>query len=444
MKFKLYLSLIVCSVAIRADDSMLRLQVDAGVPLRLYLTKRVPKRLGQPVFAKLAAPVFVFDRVVIPAGADVSGSVVALDPVPRWRRISALMGGDFTPLHQAQIRFTSIALQDGRTIPIESFESPGLDSLYSPTPTPKIRGLAKMTGFLGSRTQSRIQDAVETQAHGFLDMVKGPGKMERVQEYFVAKLPYHPQWVRQGTRFDAVLERQLELGSATLKPSEMHEAAQPPSGSIVQARLLTPVSSATAKPGDPVEAIVSEPLFKDGKLMLPEGTRLTGLVTMVQHAQSFHRGGQLRFTFKSLSLPEGMPMRTSAIVDAAEVEKEKGVAIDREGREAAKSPRTRLLGPALALIIATRSFDRQESRVPRRDSNVNRRVLAGFTSFGLFGTIAGRVSQEAGRSLGYYGLAWQVYLNLIARGPDVEFGNNAAMSIRFGGRTQGEPSGAGK
>jgi hypothetical protein len=34
--------------------------------------------------------------------------------------------------------------------------------------------------------------------------------------------------------------------------------------------------------------------------------------------------------------------------------------------------------------------------------------------------------------MGFYGLAWSVYLNIVSRGQEVEFGKNAAVDIRFG------------
>src|ERR1039457_3125436 len=51
------------------------LTVPAGVPLRLYLTKRVSKRLDAPVAAKLLTPLYAFDHEVIPAGTQVLGRV---------------------------------------------------------------------------------------------------------------------------------------------------------------------------------------------------------------------------------------------------------------------------------------------------------------------------------------------------------------------------------
>jgi hypothetical protein len=60
------------------------LAVPAGVPLRLYLTKRIPKKVGAPVEAKLLEGVYAFDREVIPAGTQVLGHVSRLEPVSKF------------------------------------------------------------------------------------------------------------------------------------------------------------------------------------------------------------------------------------------------------------------------------------------------------------------------------------------------------------------------
>jgi len=50
------------------ETPRISLDVPSGAPLRLYLTKRISKRAGAPVEAKLLEPVFAFDREVVPAG----------------------------------------------------------------------------------------------------------------------------------------------------------------------------------------------------------------------------------------------------------------------------------------------------------------------------------------------------------------------------------------
>src|ERR1700676_2248959 len=114
------------------------LVVPAGATLRLYLTKRIPRRLNAPVQAKMLTPLYAFDREVVPAGTEVFGTVTRLQGVPTGERTKAIMSGDFTPLHLAEVRFTSMRLPDGRQIPIDTVESAELNSLF-PAKPPKPR-----------------------------------------------------------------------------------------------------------------------------------------------------------------------------------------------------------------------------------------------------------------------------------------------------------------
>src|SRR5579871_4994722 len=111
-----YFSLILLASSALATDGPQQQQVPlvlpVGVPMRLYLTSRVPKRAGAPVQAKLLDPIYAFDREVIPAGAVVLGHVVEVKPVSKAERSHAILGGDFTPLHIAPIEFTSVTMPD--------------------------------------------------------------------------------------------------------------------------------------------------------------------------------------------------------------------------------------------------------------------------------------------------------------------------------------------
>src|SRR5579872_2583505 len=84
------------------------LVVPSGAPLRLYLTRRVPKRAGAAVEAKVLDPVYAFDRQVIPSGAVVLGRVASVHAIARGQRVRAVLNGDFTPLHSAAIEFTTL------------------------------------------------------------------------------------------------------------------------------------------------------------------------------------------------------------------------------------------------------------------------------------------------------------------------------------------------
>ena len=66
--------------------------------------------------------------------------------------------------------------------------------------------------------------------------------------------------------------------------------------------------------------------------------------------------------------------------------------------------------------------------------------MGGSLGFGVAGAVVSQSSRWVGMAFAYYGLAWSVYRNVVARGTDVHFDKNAMMEIRFGARTP--PSGA--
>lgn len=437
-----------------ADPVTIHWRAESGIPLRVYLTKRLPKRIGEPVQSKLLEAVYSFDHEIIPAGAEVTGRVTALVPISKFQRFAAALGGDFTPLHQAEVEFTSVTLVDGRQIPFHTVKSTGLNSIYDPEKAKRARP-AKPAGSVVQQAKDQAVARVTERANGIADMVRGPDKMEKFGEFFLMKLPYHPQWVRKGTRFDALVSEPVDFGSGTIDRNDLLEmGSQPSNDSVVHARFVTGATSGSAKPGDRITAVVSQPLLSAAnKLVLPEGTTLTGTVTQARAARSFHRGGQLRFAFDRVELPEGYPQplpaarppvtQVQAVVDSAEAEGVGQLQVDAEGNVKAVESKTRLILPAIALLIAARGGDHDADRQTTSATGSNNRghnIVGGGLGFGLLGTIAARSSRLTGVALGYYGMAWSLYRNIIAKGAEVEFGKDAAMDIRFGSRAPLPPA----
>jgi hypothetical protein len=440
----------------------LPLTVPEGAPLRVYLTERTPKKLGQPVHAKLLESVFSFDREVIPAGTEVNGVVTRLVPVPKMQRIAAVLGGDFTPLHQAEIQFTEFTLPSGVRLPLNTVESVGLASIYDP-PKPKKakKGEAKAgaspkapsDGGLVNQgkvaMQGQINSQINARTRGVVDIIRAPNKKEKLEDYLWSRVPYHPQWVRRGTRFDAELKGPLQFGSTTVNPANLSLLGlQPPPDTVVHARLTRTLDSGTATLGEPVEAFVSTPLFSpDGKLILPTGTLLKGKVTSVAAARWFHRGGRLRFNFETVEIPAEMnrlvpqtrpaESKTLAALAGAEHSGKSEIRVDGEGSVKAVESKTRFLAPAIALIVAQRGMDNDADRTSATGtaagSNAGGRALGGISGFGMFGGLLAQTSPGMSTALGLYGVAWSVYSTVIARGSEVEFQQNAALDIRFGG-----------
>jgi hypothetical protein len=427
----------------------IHLAVEEDTPLRLYLTKRVTYRKGDPAVARFAEPVWAFDRIVIPAGTIARGQVTNLQMVPAMVRAMAIVRGDFTPLKRAQLSFNKLILPNGRELEIETRPADGLASIYVPPRPPKPEKKRKSTKKQNAKvTQVRslarqqAEAQLNARTRGLLAFVRTPNKREWMEDFLWSKLPYHPQWYRSGTRFDVVPQRPLDFGTVELPQTQLQQfGTQPGADTPASIRLVTAVSSSDANVGDPIAGVLSQPLFSpEHRLVLPEGTRLTGHVTLTRRARLFHRGGQLRFAFDDIQpptfpdIPAPQRAHTQAQLTAAE-QGSGSLKVDEEGTAKATESKTRFLRPAIAGLIAAKSMDNDEGRQTASggaSANYSGRALGGFSGFGLLGTLVTRAPHPVGAALGFYGLAWSVYTNLISRGREVEFQKNTAMAIRFG------------
>jgi len=459
------------------------LTVPASVPLRLYLTNRVSKRVGAPVEAKLLGPVYAFDHEVIPAGTQAIGHVSRLQSVSKWERTRAILGGDFTPLHVAQIEFTSLVLPDGREVQVQTVSSAGLNSLFPLRPLKQRNPNTQTAGGVVGATKQKVKDQANAQidrVKSIPDLVRGTDKKEWLSDYLMSRLPYHPQYVRNRTRFDAELAAPLNFGSESVAADSLALlGSQPASGSVVHARLLTPLDSGISAQGQKVEAVLEQPLFSaEHKLILPEGTRVEGSVVFVKRAGWFHHAGRLRFNFQNLELPEvagllappptaaawqaprpaeerpaeekRLRIRTQGILSAAEGDKAP-LKVDSEGGVKATESKTRFIGTAVAALVAQAAGDNDPVRAPStggskgavigQSPNVAGRTLGGGLGFGLLGTIAAQSSRNVGAALGYYGLAWSVFSTVVARGAEVHFDKDAVVDIGLNSRASKPESG---
>ncbi|MBV9082979.1 MAG: TrbI/VirB10 family protein [Acidobacteriaceae bacterium] len=446
----------------KAEPLVVNLQVEAGTPLRLYITDRVWYRLSEPVTAKVLDPVWAFDREVIPVGSVLHGSVTKLNPVAKMVRAHALLGGDFTPLKKAEVSFTELTLPDGRSLPIQTFGAVGMNTLYTP-PRPsktakKQADTNQKTGdaqqssrrgverFVRQQARTQLNSQLNARTRGLYDFVRGPNKREWIANFLVGKLPYHPQWYRARTRFDTVLEKPLDFGTAGIRAENLTALGKaPPADSTVQMRIVSGVSSADSQLGEPVDGILSQPVFTaDRRLVLPQGTHVMGKITLAQRARLFHRGGKLRFAIDGVQLPATaeayslQPARETVPAEAQITSVEgdpKAVKVDAEGTAKATESKTRLLRPAIAGLIAAKTLDEdagKQSASASANGNTSGRALGGFSGFGLLGMAAARGPAYIGSVLGFYGLAWSVYSNVVARGAEVTFEKNTEMAIRFG------------
>ena len=164
---------------------------------------------------------------------------------------------------------------------------------------------------------------------------------------------------------------------------------------------------------------------RKGQLLKAWSLRRAALGCSIAEANSGFDSTMCSFRTSKLS--------TEAQIDAVEGNRGANLKVDQEGGVKATESKTRLLRPVVAGLIAAKSMDNDEGKA-QPESNYCGRSLGGASGFGLAGAFAAQSSRYVGSALGFYGLAWSVYRNVIARGQEVEFQPNTALDVRFGSR----------
>ena len=395
-----------------AEEPPVELAVKAGRTLRVALDRRIKLgRAGQPITGTLVEPVYSYDRVVIPAGARVAGHIEGFVGPPKGARARAIIRGDFTPLRHAVLRFDRLTLADGREMPLRTQVSGGYEN---------VSVLAPRTS---TGKAARLAEQVAAEAGVDLAALRGPGKMERLKDALVNRLPYHPQYLRKGTVFTAELLSPLDFGpAAPVGRAPAGELA--PAGSVLHARLLKGLDSARSTRGTPVRAVLTQPLLSaDGRLILPEGAEMEGEVTFSRAARHLHRNGQLRFLFSTVSLPGEAPEAMKASLHAAELSRGQRVVIDEEGGTSVTNTGTRFILPAIALLSLRSSLETEGADPGELATGGGGDIAAqgpgGFVGWGLLGAALSQVSRPVAVGLGIVGFARSGYRAVFGKGREV-------------------------
>ena len=401
------------------------LKVTVGVPLRVALDKPVLMKKGELVEGTLVEPIYVFDRVVVPPGVKILGHVERVYSVGgKYQRTEEIMGGNFTPPRQAVVQFDTLVMGDGKQVPLSTAVSPGATHVVHLVSNPGH--LKKKDSALRSLEQQAEQQ-VEGERKIIKAAVKTPGKLQRLKAVAVASLPYHKPALPVGMRFDAELEQPLEFGTASCPLTELGRLGSlPADGGIVHARLVTPLSSASAHEGMPVTAVISQPVFdKNHQLILPEGTLLKGSVIRAKAARRFDRDGKLRFTFQKIQLPSGLVKQITSSLAGVEVSSDTNIQLGPEGGAGIKKPKSHYIMPAIDVTLAAATAHDE-------DNAATLSAPSGILGFGIMGAVMGLVPSTVAAPIGIYGAAKTVYTHFIARGHDVVFPKDTRMEILFG------------
>jgi len=308
------------------------LTVPKGSALLVVLDREIRvQKVGQPIHGHLVEPVYAFDKLVLPVGTEVSGRVSEIASVSASRRTLAALDANLTPSRQITVEFTELSLADGKHIPIQTTVAPGSGQVIrfvTSAENQKKRGVKTAV----TEKERQAKEEARRQFDSAMRQVKEPGRMHRVERYALAQLPVHPQYIDAGTEYVAELGKPLQFGNEPLT-SEIAASmnSEIPEGTMVQARLMTPLNSLSTQKGAEVEAVLSRPLVSDGKLILPQGSLLKGSVVQVQPARHWKHNGQLRFVFRELVLPNGVESKVKGMMQGVQSRTADNLQLDAEG-----------------------------------------------------------------------------------------------------------------
>jgi hypothetical protein len=410
------------------------LTVLSGTPVRIALDQPTRiSRVGEPVRGRVVQAVYAFDQEVIPAGTFAQGHVTKIDPVSAKRRSLAYANGNFTPFHKYEISFDALTFSDGKELPIKTTVSPGTAEvvhLVSDPAKEKQKNAA-------ARAVDNAKQEAKDKVHDTMTEINSPGRMERLKEFLLSRSPYRRQFIERGTRFNASLDAPLDFGVAMRTSEQLAGIGSAPvNDTLLHARLVLAVSSATASHGTPVLALLTEPLFSaDHRLLFPADTRLIGQVVQVKPARHLHRNGELRFIFEHIETPEGSLRPMQGSLEGLEVDREANMKLDEEGGTRATDSKTRYLSTGLAVAmaaVAARPDVDHGTTDPTGDPTV--RTGAGESGFGLAGALLSYAAKSPPISIafGAYGASASIYSNFLSRGHDVVLPKDTPMEIGFG------------
>ncbi|HTZ60476.1 MAG TPA: hypothetical protein VMB49_20345 [Acidobacteriaceae bacterium] len=393
--------------------------VPVATPLSVELVKHVPMKEGQAIDGRLLYPVYVDNRVAIPAGTAVQGRVTELE-ANRSQRIRGRLRGDFTPFHIPMVQFDQLVLPNGDRERIASNSTTDGARVLHLSPPPSKKKGSVISREIAAEKQ-RVKDAAA--------QVTAPGRGDRLLQFLYTQLPYHPQRIDAGTTWVVELSQPLDLKiafppatPATDPPSLASRKPEAPEWRL-RAYLQQTISSANAKTGDKFQALVSEPVFNaENAVVVPQGSVLVGEITRTKPARSFGRQGKLRFRFRELKLPSGFIQPVEGTLAGADSDKSANLRIDSEGGIQPKS-QNRVILPLVLTLLAGRAFD--------DDGSVAAHNAVASNGFGIVGRVVGIAagSRNLAAGIGLYAAALSFYDLWLAHGKNVTFAKDTRIEV---------------
>ena len=123
----------------------------------------------------------------------------------------------------------------------------------------------------------------------------------------------------------------IALGSVYARPQAAREATIQPETKakiVLQSRL----SSKLSEVGDPVTAVLDEPIYVDGQLVVPRGTEFRGRVTQVTPARRGQKQGSIALAFEHIAMSWGDEPVAVVVTAVDDWDKNEKLSADSEGK----------------------------------------------------------------------------------------------------------------
>ncbi len=193
----------------------------------------------------------------------------------------------------------------------------------------------------------------------------------------------------------------------TTAPVSLAEPRQVMQGTQIHLTLLNGITSSVARDGDPFAAVVADPVYLGGQLLIPAGARVTGIIGTVNRARRFSifRGqAYMNLTFRSIEIDRReIPVQMSIIA----LEQPHGQANGKQRKD--------------VRVI--------EGQVVESKRDIKKDVTAGAIGTGG-GTLVGAVFSHVARGFGI-GLAGSAAYIVARKGKEVELPAQTGMLVRL-------------
>lgn len=121
------------------------------------------------------------------------------------------------------------------------------------------------------------------------------------------------------------------LGAAPARSQAAREATIEPE-TKVKIVLQTRLSSKLSEPGDPVRAVLDEPLYVNDQMVLPRGTEFIGRVTQVTAAKRPQKQGSIAIAFERIAMSWGEEPVSVVVTSVDDWDKNEKLNADGEGK----------------------------------------------------------------------------------------------------------------